>query len=231
MKFDYTYIHLFGLRIYEPLVIVTNLILLIISVFFFARMVRLRNTYSANMAWFILLLGISGCFGAVIHATHYQLGTTFLKVMNFVCNVINLVAAYLCFRGSYFIRTLSSGRYRKAILSLGLAWLVIVVGYSLIESDFIIITVHAGVVLLYALFAHAPHVKKEVLTGSGLVIAGICTAFLSILVHLLHISLHEWFNHKDLAHIFMILSLGMIGQGILVNARILQENPVTVKAE
>jgi hypothetical protein len=46
-------------------------------------------------------------------------------------------------------------------------------------------------------------------------------------VHLLKISLHDWFNHKDLAHIFIILSLILIGRGVVINGRILQSRLAT----
>jgi hypothetical protein len=226
VKFDYTYKIIYGLKIYEPGVIVTNLILLLICIWFFIKLMSLKNIYSRNMAGFILMLGLSGCIGAVIHATHYQLGWSFLRIMNFASNVINILVAFLCFRGSYHIQNYRTRRNRNTMLNVSLVWLIAVIIYAWVRSDFIVITIHAGLVLLYAFYTHYRLDKNE-FAGTTWVMGGIVVAFFSILVHLFKLSFHHWFNHKDLAHIFMIASLLLMGKGILMNSRVLEHTRST----
>jgi ABC-type enterobactin transport system permease subunit len=212
LNFDYTYITLFGCIIFEPLVIVTNVIFFTLCFIFFKILYRYPGLFAKQMAVFLILLGTSSLFGALAHSVHYQLGTVFFDAIFFIMNALSLLAIYYCFKAHYTFHHL--GRQpSKMYVWLAFAWVMALLVYSLLESSFKIVKAHAALVLVYSLIVHYLSYRTSNENGSRLIIIGILVSFLSILVHSLHFSFHEWFNYKDEAHIVMIVSLIMIYRG------------------
>jgi hypothetical protein len=217
LKFDYTYIVLGRYLIFEPLIIVSNFIFLIISIWGFAKMRAYRNGYARSMGLFMLSIGVSGIFGALCHSIHYQLGVSVFDNLLFCVNVFSLLAAYFCFRGTHLHAKL--GKDPDPLVMRGaLVWLVAVMIYSFFARYFLVVTIHAGVVLVYSLIVHLNAWRQRREKGSLLVVWGIISSFMSIVVHSLHISFDEWFNHKDFAHVFMIGGMILIGKGAIRNS-------------
>lgn len=218
MNFDYTYISLFGLLIFEPMVIVTNVLMFLVSVYCSRQLMRYRHGYPRQMACFIIILGISGCFGALAHAVHYQLGTVFFDAVFFTSNMLNLISIYFFFRGSYtyynLIRHKSSS---KVLISAVVGWIFVLLVFTWIYNQFLLIKIHAGIVLVYAIAVHSMAYRKGD-RGSGTVVLGIAISFLSIVVHSLKFSFDAWFNYKDISHVIMIVSMILIYRGIKKNA-------------
>lgn len=213
MKFDDTYLLLFGFKIFEPMVLLTNSILFVFSVIYFIRLNRMPRAYPKQMGWFMLLLGISSMFGAAGHAVHLQLGETVFAVILFLMNAFSLLAIYFCFRGSYTYAMLG-GEPSRVYIYLVMAWVAILLAVSAIQGNFLLIKIHAGIVLLYALIAHYLVYRRNHEKGSGTVVLGILISFLPIIVHSLKLSLDEWFNYKDISHVIMIISLVVIYKGV-----------------
>lgn len=107
-----------------------------------------------------------------------------------------------------------------------LVWVALVLFASAITGDFLIIKIHAGIVLLYSMITHYLVYKRTNESGSSTVVLGIFISFLPILVHSLKFSFHEWFNYKDIAHVIMIFSLMVIYKGVRLNSRQLEPEKV-----
>lgn len=226
MNFDYTFITLFGFTIYEPMVIVTNSVFFILCAYYFKQLRSFSHPYAQQMSWFVFLLGISSCFGALGHAVHYQLGEIFFKIILFLMNAFSLFSIYFCFRAPYTYVHLDKALPKKYIY-LTLAWVIVVLIASVIVGDFVIIKIHAALVLMYALITHYLVYKRTDDAGSALVVSGIGISFLPIIVHSLKFSINEWFNYKDIAHVIMIFSLIVIYKGARLNAIKLNAKSVT----
>ena len=84
--------------------------------------------------------------------------------------------------------------------------------FTLVLTNFVLIKIHAGIVLSYSLIVHAISLKNKQ-EGSGYIVAGILISFFSIVIHILKISLSDWFNYKDIAHVIMLCSLYYIFKG------------------
>lgn len=212
MHFDYTYIILFGFKIWEPMVLVTNIIFFTLCATYFSRLTKFEHHYSKQMGWFMLMLGTSSVFGAVGHAVHDQLGETFLKIIVFLMNAFSLFSIYYCFRAAYTYINLEKEPAKKYIY-LVMAWVFMLLVVSGVIQNFTIIKVHAGITLLYSVIVHYLVYRKTNDKGSQLVVCGILTSFLPIVVHSLHFSIDEWFNYKDIAHTIMIIALIIIYKG------------------
>lgn len=215
MHFDYTYILLFGVKVFEPVVLLTNTLFFLLSVLCFQRLNHFAHAYARQMGRFMLFLGISSLFGGLGHAVHFQLGEPVLDGIVFLMNTFSLLSIYYFFRGSYTFLNQekeSRGLYNYIVM----AWVLILLVACGLKGNFLLIKIHAGIVLLFALVAHYLVYRRFQDRGSGLVVLGILISFLPILVHSLKLSFHEWFNHKDLAHVIMIVSLLVIYRGVRI---------------
>lgn len=223
LNFDYTYIVLFGHVIYEPLTILTNLVFFALTVFCFRQLNDSPQRYAKQMAWFLLTLGIGSCFGALAHGVHFQLGALFFKTIFFLTNAFSLISIYFCFRSAYTYYTDEPNKY---VISFVVIWVAILMVSSLIKGEFLLIKIHAGIVLMYSMAAHYLVYRKTRERGSRIIVTGILISFLSIIVHSLKISFGEHFNYKDIAHVIMIITLIFIYKGAALNIDELERKEV-----
>lgn len=172
------------------------------------------------MGWFLVMLGASSLFGAVCHAVHYQLGDQFFNNVFFISKSLSLVSVYFCFRAPYSYYT---PKPDKRIIYTVLTAVIALMLFNLVKGTFVLIEIIGGVVLIYSLVIHILVYKRTHEKGSRLIITGIFISFLSLIVHLFKISLHEWFNNKDLAHTIMVVTIFFVGNGALLNAKALDE--------
>jgi hypothetical protein len=213
LNFDYTYFAFGRFLVFEPLIIVTNVIFFVICYACYRRLGVFRHGYGTRMGLFTLWTGISSLFGAAAHAIHYQLGDESLKVIVYAMNACSLIAIYFCFRGSY---TYSAKKNGGSLLLVRVVkgWVLALLIAAAIYQNFVLIKIHAGLVLTYALLAHIVMHGRNRWSGNISVITGIVVSFFSIIVHTLKFSLHEWFNYKDIAHVIMIGSLLLLWKGM-----------------
>lgn len=217
MKFDYTYIDLFGFRFFEPVVILTNTTLFILSQVFFIRVYALKRPYAMHMGYFMLFMGMSTLAGGIGHAVHEQMGKTFFNTILIIMNGFSLLSVYFFFRASYTL--LRNGAPASGVLlAFVLFWVLAGFILSVVTRDFLVIKINAAIALVFSLAAHFIDMKRGRKEGNKLVITGLIISFVSILTHSLGISFHEWFNHKDLSHVIMIVSLIVIFRGVQKNA-------------
>jgi hypothetical protein len=186
---------------------------------------RLHNLYPSRMASFILWLGISSVFGAVAHSVHYQLGTFFFNVVFYLMNASSLVAMYYCFSGTYTYFGRSGPRARNIRIAVAI-WLIVLLLLAAIYRQFLLIKVHAGIVLIYSMGVHWVMYRANSWPGNRLYVIGGIFSLGSVLVHSLRLSVTEWFNYKDIAHVFMIAALIVMARGIRLIGDRLTAEPV-----
>jgi hypothetical protein len=217
LKFDYTYIAFRDFLVFEPMIIVSNSIMLALSVIFALRLLAFRHNYARSMSAFMVMLGCSAIFGAICHSVHYQNGKGFFDLMFFFMNAFSLLSIFFCFKATY----LYAVRGKKSpgfVLPLCVAITCLLLLYSYVLQQFLLIKIVAGAVLVYSLVVHALDWKRKARRGSLMFVYAILSSFLSIAVHSAHISFHEWFNYKDFAHVFMILAMILFYRGGLLNS-------------
>jgi hypothetical protein len=218
LNFDYTYIVLGGYPVFEPMILLTNTVFFLISLYFFFKLKRIPGTYSRQMKLFLLALGVSTFFGALAHAVHYQLGVGTFRVLFSLVGLFSMLSMYYCFRAAYTVHLDGAPASPKWIMGV-IIYILLALIVSLATGSFRLIEINGGLALLFSLWAHYKLYARTRGKGSFLVITGIIISMLSIVAHLAKISFHEYFNHKDVAHVIMIAALLFIGRGALLNSR------------
>lgn len=217
MEFGTSYIFLFGLKIFEPNVILSNLLIFLVCLYYFKNLNVFEGKYAKQTSVFVLFMGISTCFASVGHAVHLQLGEIFFRIIVFMSHSFNIIALYFCFKAAYTYTSInkqSNAYIGYSAIGVTVALMIV----ALITGSFLTIKIPAGIVLVYSLIVHFIGYRKNE-RGSGLFVSGVLIAFLSILIHTFRLSLNEWCNHKDLAHIAIAASLTFMCMGVKINSQ------------
>jgi len=215
LNFDYTYLPLFGFNIFEPTTILTNAFITIFCIYSFFKIKKFKNKLSSEWSTFFLLIGLSSSVGSIAHGTHYQLGEAFVNTIIFLMNAISLIAIYFCFKATYTYLLVNKAQPKKYINYSVIVWIVILLILTFINNNFLLIKIHAGIVLTFSIIVHyIGYFKKHI--GSGWVAFGILISFASIAVHSLKLSVNDWFNYKDISHLIMLTATVFMVKGVLL---------------
>lgn len=212
MNLDYTFVRFLGITIFEPVTILTNVLLSSYCIYCFLKMNAKGYHLATLWAWFFLLIGLSSFVGSFAHGAHFQLGSLFFQVALFITNAVSLVAIFFCFKAANTYANIHKSPPKKRYTYFVIAWILVLLIFTIIYNNFVLIKIHAGIVLMYSLIVHYLTYRRQQ-KGSGWIVAGILIAFLSIIVHSLRISVSDWFNYKDIAHCIMLFSLIALFKG------------------
>ncbi|MCE3227185.1 MAG: hypothetical protein K0S32_1736 [Bacteroidetes bacterium] len=181
----------------------------------FLKILRQKTPLATQWSFFFLMIGLSSLIGSMAHGAHFQLGETFFRTTVFVMNAVSLIAIYFCFKAANTYFSLGRKEPNKMVSYGVIAWIAILLVLTFIQGNFLLIKIHAGIVLTYSLIVHIiTHRKGR--AGSGYIAGGILISFLSIVVHSIKLSAHEYFNYKDISHIIMLISLMFIYKGAMI---------------
>ncbi|MBL7903075.1 MAG: hypothetical protein JNK73_13850 [Bacteroidia bacterium] len=210
------------------MIILTNLIMFAMALYYFRQLWSYNHRYSRQKALFILMIGISGIFGSIAHAVHFQLGDTFFNTVLFLMNSLSLLSILFCFSAAYYYLSKEKGT-KKWVNTFVWLWVIALLIITFLQNEFVLVKIHAGIVLVFSLIVYSLYDTRRD-PGSKYIVSGILVAFLSIITHSLRINLHEWFNYKDISHVIMIVSLYLIYKGADLNSEnLLAEVSVPVK--
>jgi len=198
--------------------IVTNLLIFIFSIICFKNLTKYTHLYPRSWAWFVLLVGISSCFGSTAHAVHLQAGKLFFDIVFYIMNALSLASIYFCFRGPYVLYTHGKKEPNKNVMYLVIAWIAALLTFTLFKNNFLIVKINAGIVLLYSFIVHLMVYNRTKEEGSKFVTIGISITFIPIIIHSLKFSIHEWFNYKDISHVIIFIALLVIYKGVKITS-------------
>lgn len=213
LNLHYTYISLFGFKLFEPVTILTNSIITIYCLFVYLRTLKFNHQISRHWGIFFLLMALSSLLGSLTHGIHDQLGVTFLKTSWFLMNSVSLIGIYFFYRAAFIYSNLQKENTTQIFNYAALVWIITLLVITFFLNSFLLIKIHAGIVLLYSLIVHFITFRNKH-AGSGYIVAGIIISFLSIVVHSLKFSFGEWFNYKDISHVIVLTSMILLFKGV-----------------
>lgn len=208
-----TFIYFLGMKIYEPVTILTSLVMTALSYSYFARIKKdPAKKHINSWKYFFLFLGTSSLLGSVAHGAHEQLGQAFYNTFKSSGNICSLLSSFFWFRGT-LLYTSKDHQLISRISKVVTAWIVLVIAVTIVFNHFVVIMINSALFICYILVAHFIAWRKG-RPGNGSIVAAFGIAVLSILIFALKISPHEFFNYKDLPHVLMWVSLALLYRGI-----------------
>jgi len=158
-------------------------------------------------------MALSSLLGSLTHGIHDQLGATFLRTSWFLMNSVSLIGIYFFYRAAFIYSNLQKENTTQIFNYAALVWIITLLVITFFLNNFLLIKIHAGIVLLYSLIVHFITFRNNH-AGSGYIVAGIIISFLSIVVHSLKFSFGEWFNYKDISHVIVLTSMIFLFKGV-----------------
>ncbi len=202
-----------GLQVFEPVTIFTNFLIGAFCAYAFLSLSKNKEPVFRHWRSFFFMIGLSSTLGSVAHGAHDQFGEAFLNFFIFSMNAVSLIAAYYFFRSAFSFIHFNKENINNTYQYLVVLWVIVLLIITWFQNKFILIKIHAGIVLFYSLFIHFITARKG-LAGSQWVVTGILVSFSSIVVHSLKLSVSDWFNYKDISHLIMLSSCVLMHRGV-----------------
>jgi len=208
-------IELFGLRVDEPIVTLTDLIVSFLCFLYFYKMTVSPNkgkvfTY---FKYYFLVMGLATTFGGIIgHAFYYE----FSKAWKLVGWIISMFAIMLIERGAIeHTRIALNKKYVKILGIVNIVEFILFFGLVLYTLEFFYVQLHSGYGLMFVVFTiEVLLFLKTKNKSTQYIMAGIGFAALSALSFATEFSIHRWFNYLSLSHMLMAVATVFIYGGV-----------------
>lgn len=197
----------FGIRIDEPVTTATDVL---VGITCLVCAYKLRSLYNGSrihkqILLYFLLMGIATLLGGIIgHGFLYALGF-FWKLPGWLLSMIavNLLERVMI----HFSASELSPRMLRFFSVFNIIELLAFMALAFGTLDFLYVQIHSTYGFLVVVFSfcmynyrknHYPAVMKNMMTGVGWI-------FVCAVVFVAKLSISPWFNHADLAHMFMFI--------------------------
>ncbi|MES2512592.1 MAG: hypothetical protein V4580_00555 [Bacteroidota bacterium] len=207
-------IYIGDLRIDEPITTVTDFLFIGVCFYAFAKTKQFSAYKGVNLyRWFFLLTGISSLIAALIgHAFLYHFGFE-AKIYGWVTGIISI--SFAQFAALHHTRSSVTQTTFKALQIANYIEIIIASILLFVIYSFTVVEVHTAYSLVINVTVlECIHYKKTKSLLSKNMILGVGICVLAVMCHVFKIAFSVWFNHLDLSHIFMALSMYMMYRGV-----------------
>lgn len=207
-------IYIASLRVQEPVTVATDCLVVLACLFvFFTSKNKLNEKSISLYRYFFLVTALSTMVSAVIgHAFLYQFGFS-AKIYGWVIGIASITFAQ--FASLYHAKQNLSRKVFNYLFCFNVIETVLAYVLLFVCFSFIVVEIYSAIgLLLIVMPLETKLYKKTNSPLSSYMLIGIGIAVLAILCHLLKIAYSEWFNHMDLAHVIMAISIVIMGKGL-----------------
>lgn len=208
-------IYLGNIRIDEPITVLTDL--LVVGICFFGYLKTASSNQSTAVKlyrWFLLVTGISTLVSALI-------GHAFLYLFDFNAKIFGWITGIACivfaqFAALQHAKEIIGEKKFKTLFWLNVIEIVIAYILLFVVFSFVIVEIHSaiGLILMVVVLESIVYKKTKSVLSKGF-ITGVAIAVLAIICHIFKLAISVWFNHMDLSHIIIAISVYTMYKGIL----------------
>lgn len=207
---ELTGVEIGGVYIHEPGGMISNIAVCVISFYFYIRLNDAESSFERSWRNFILCIGIGSLGGTFTHGLPTYLGPTLFFWLWWVKNSFVPLANF------YAVRDFFSGnKFVRATLIAKI--LVVIIALFLTESFLPAIIDLALTYILVIVFSLR---KKSEFGPYRTIASAFILALLSGTLYLIKYDIDPlWFTHKDMVHVFVIISLMLIYRAVKESKR------------
>lgn len=216
-----TTIYIGNVSVHEPVTVLTDLFITGLCIYFYRQLNRFPKHDGATVQWkyFFGLMSLSSFMGGCSHAffeIHQGMGYMFFWLG---MQALNIFSVY-CMQRATFYSVLKGSASRGYWGAAYKAQLVVATIAVFVFQNFLVIIINTAVALIPIMVIHFLGAKK---VKSNLWIAyGIIVLFATAFVNAAKLTIHDYFNHLDLAHVLIMINLTCMYIGVKRNATALQ---------
>jgi hypothetical protein len=203
-------IHFFGYTIYEPVTVLTDVLLGLFCLFLSAKLKK-----DGNMWWlFFIAVGLSNFLGATGHGLYVEKDNV-VQLFARLFGIISVLAA-----GLATLSRFASGIKKNTAIGLVIVNYFVFTIWLLSNNNFAHVKWNAALGLgIFVAFSYLYIYLKSKNSKELLVTMGIFILAMAAAVHSIEFSAGEFFNHNDIGHVIMFFGMFTIYKGVLANEK------------
>ncbi len=212
---SFTGITVYGVYIHEPGGFITDLLIGLVCLGLLLKLPNSKDLFQRNWTLFIAMIGIGGVGGALVHGIPTVLGETLFYWMwvlkNIFIPIANYYAAYLVLLQMFPAKI----KLLNTILLVKLVSINLIMAYT---YSFLPVVIDIAITYILVIWLSSKLIEQ--LPAYKNIRAAFIVAFLSGLLYLTKYDIDPvWFSHKDMAHIFVLVSVYLIYKAILIKEK------------
>lgn len=204
-----TTIYIGGFAIHEPVTVLTDYIITVLAFIYFLK-IKPTNAISRNWRLFFLFLSVSTLFGGTAHALFAVHEGPAYKSVWLTMQIINGLAVYFA-QHATLVSVLKDSPNKKLWKYSYIIQLLVYYIVLLIVQKYVVTIVDNALGLITIMVLHLTARKKE--EYQKFIAYGILISFITAIVHGAKLSIHDYFNYNDIAHVFIMISLSVMVKG------------------
>jgi hypothetical protein len=200
-------IYIGGLQIDEPITVLTDLIFCAVCFYAYYKTKRISNIKAIKLySLFFLTTGISTLIAALIgHAFLYHFGKD-AKIFGWVLGIFSI--SFSLFAVLNHTKSIIGNKTYKTLLYFSYLEILVSLICTFCFWSFIVVIIHTTFSFLFMVVPlEYLKYKKTKSQLSLYMIYGVGFMLIAALCHLLKLGFGIWFNHLDVSHVFMTLSV------------------------
>ena len=199
--------YLFGMRIDEPIVTLTDLLVSLLCFIYFYRLQQRSGLSTAQrlFQFYFLTMGIATFFGGVF-------GHAFLYAMPFAMKlpgwIVSMISIMLIERGAIqHTRIVFPPKIITVLGYINITEFLIFLTLTITQLDFFFVEFHSGYGLMFVVLGLEGYLYfKTRNKASKNILIGIALAAIAALFFMNQWVPHQWFNHIATSHFFMAIA-------------------------
>jgi hypothetical protein len=197
----------------EPMTSLTDLLLSISCFYFFFGLQKFNEASIGQQHWqkFFLFLGVSTLLGALAHAIFERQNNLFYNSVWLIMQVSAGISIFYAQAAAF--GQLSHQRTRQVMVTLSIIQFVIFIPSVFYFFDFRVVAFNSLLAMTQMIVVFFPS-RIENWVYKTYISFGFFISFLTIYVHSQKLSFAKWFNHNDISHVIMYVSILLIFRGI-----------------
>lgn len=207
-------IYIGALKIQEPITVLTDMLVAGVCVFAFIKTKTKQSTKGIQLyRWFFLTTGISTLVSAIIgHAFLYQWGFS-AKIYGWVTGIVSV--AFGQYAALYHTKETIGEKIFNILFWVNAFEICLALVLVFIVFKFEVVEVHSAVGLICSVtLLEYINYKRTKSVLSKYMMIGVGIAVLAVLCHVFKLAISVWFNHMDLSHIIIALSVYTMYKGV-----------------
>ena len=201
-----------GIYIHEPGGLITDLLIAIVCLTVLLKLPRLKDTFQKYWALFIAMIGLGGVGGALVHGFPTVLGESLFYWMWALKNVFLPIGNYFA---AYVILSVAFPAKMRWLNILIVIKMVVANAFMFYSYSFLPIVI--DIALTYFLVISLSIRLMKIIPAYKQIRNAFLVAFFSGFLYLLKYDIDPvWFSHKDMVHVFVLISVYLIYKAIIV---------------
>lgn len=195
-----------GFTIQQPVTSFTDLIVAAVCFFAFFDLFnkRIKTKATVFYDYFFLFMALSTLMGGLGHAFIFR----YLHSFQYACWLTGMVSvSFMTIASILYAKPYCNENLRKAFLLLNIIELSGMMIIVLIHDNFQLVAAHSSFALVNTFIFHLISYRKEKHHRNSPILWGISVSLGAGIVHAAKLSVNIWYNHNDISHTCMAISV------------------------